>query len=143
MNRNHHLALHIIIILLMILWTYTAASKAMDLRLFEVQMNKQVLFPFLKKPLVYLLPPAEALIAVLLLFDSSRFTGLYASAGLLLVFSVYVALAVFRVFERVPCSCGGILRTMGWGTHLVFNVFFLLLTMIAINLNYRERRESL
>lgn len=129
-------------ILLLMLWAYAASSKLMDFGLFRAQMQKQMLFPVLKGSLPYLLPPAELLMTVFLIFERSQKTGLYLSFAALLAFTIYIGLGISKVFGKVPCSCGGILNTMGWGTHFLFNIFFLLLTVLGITILNRERRPD-
>jgi|SRR5579863_7502007 len=131
-----------IIFSLVLLWVYAAASKTMELRMFKVQMNRQALPLFLKESLVYVLPPVEILTAGLLLFEKTLKSGLFLSAALLTGFTTYVGLAVFKVLNRVPCSCGGILAKMGWNVHFIFNIIFLLLTLIAIHTLHKERRAG-
>jgi hypothetical protein len=41
------------------------------------------------------------------------------------LFSGYIVLVLTGVFGRVPCSCGGVIGSLGWWEHLVFNVVFL------------------
>jgi hypothetical protein len=57
-------------------------------------------------------------------------------------FTGYVGLILVNYFGRVPCSCGGVLKIMGWKTHFVFNLFFLLLTVTGIYITNRERRQA-
>jgi len=110
--------------------------------MFKLQMDRQALPSFLKEGLVYVLPPVEILTAVLLLFEKTLVTGLYLSVLLLTAFTVYVGLAVFKILSVVPCSCGGILSSMGWNVHFIFNLIFLLLTLIGIYVFRRERRAG-
>lgn len=131
-----------IVFLLVLLWVYAAATKSMDFKMFRVEMNRQALPQFLKESLVFILPPIEFLTALLLLFEKTLRSGLYVSAFLLSAFTVYVGLAVFRFLDKIPCSCGGILSSMGWDAHFLFNIIFLLLTLIAIYLLEKERRPG-
>lgn len=133
---------NLIIFMLVLLWVYAAASKILDFNMFKGQMHRQVLPYFLKVSLVYILPPLETGIALLLLFDRTQLTGFYFSSALMTVFTIYVGAVVFRFFDRVPCSCGGVLNSMGWDAHFIFNLFFLLLTAIGLIITYRERRQS-
>jgi putative oxidoreductase len=126
--------------LLILLYVYTAVSKWMDFNQFKAQMYQQALPVWLAHLLIFTLPGTELFTAMLLLFNRTQLTGYYLSAVLLFVFTGYVALVVFHFFDRVPCSCGGVIRGLGWEMHLLFNVFFLLLTILAINLHNRERR---
>ncbi|MBL4677277.1 MAG: hypothetical protein JKY70_13890 [Mucilaginibacter sp.] len=134
--------IEIITALLILLYVYTAASKLIAFNDFRMQMRMQVLPAWLKDILIWLLPIGELLLAGLLLFSAYRKTGLWISGLLLTAFTIYVSLALLNVLNRVPCSCGGVLRTMGWTMHFWFNLFFLLLNIYAINLTNRERRNA-
>lgn len=133
----------IVLFLLVLLWVYAAVSKLSDLQRFQSQMNKQVLPDTLKPVLIFLLPIVEIATAVTLIFDRTRLAGLFLSLGLMLAFTLYVGLAVFKVYPRIPCTCGGILSQMGWQLHFAFNIFYLLLTAVGIHIVYRERRSAL
>jgi len=132
----------IICFLLIFLWIYAAANKLMDFSMFRVQMHRQLLIPVLKNSLPYILPPAEIITALLLSLESTKKTGLYSSLVMLGAFTFYVALAMFKVLGKIPCSCGGILNKMGWEAHFIFNLFFLLLTAFGLYMVYRERRSE-
>lgn len=127
--------------LLVLLFTYTALSKLLDLEAFKGQMYNQVLPRWLETGLIWTLPEAEIAAVLLLLPERSRLAGLYTSAALMLLFTGYTGLVLLHVFPRVPCSCGGVIQALGWKWHFVFNLFFLLLTLLPIYLTYRERRR--
>lgn len=131
-----------IIFALVLLWVYAAASKLLDFNMFRGQMHRQILPDLAKSTLIYILPPLELAAAFLLLFDRTQFAGFSISLVLMAAFTVYVGLAVFRIFDHVPCSCGGILSRMGWDGHFVFNLFFTLLAATGFNIIYRERRAT-
>lgn len=140
MKKTSDISLAIICFLLILLWVYAAVSKVLDFSLFRLQMQRQVLPLFLKESLIYILPVTEVVAALLLLFEVTLRQGLYLSAILMGVFTIYVGLAVFKVFHNVPCACGGIIAAMGWHVHFVFNIFFLLLATLGIYQVHRERR---
>ncbi|MCD8739069.1 hypothetical protein LT679_00520 [Mucilaginibacter roseus] len=128
--------------LLILLYVYTAASKLLSFNDFQMQMRQQVFPAWFKEVLIWILPLAELFVAVLLLIPSTRQTGLGLSAVLLLAFTLYIGLALVHVFDRVPCSCGGVFRRMGWKLHFWFNLFFLLSNSYAIVRTVRERRTA-
>jgi len=142
MKNYQKYTLQFICFLLIVLWVYAAASKLIDFNLFKAQMKRQILFPFIKSSIVYWLPPVELLTAGLFVFQPSQRAGLYLSAIMLCVFTAYVGFALSGILGRIPCSCGGIINKMGWGTHLFFNIFFLLLTVLGIYIVNRERRTA-
>ena len=128
--------------LLILLFVYAAASKLINFGDFKGQLYNQAFPHWLADVLAYVLPSTELLAAVLMIYPRSEMTGLVLSLDLLLLFSGYIALVLLHFWDRVPCSCGGILSHMGWGTHLVFNLFFAALNIIAIRVHLRNRRNS-
>ncbi|MEQ8469676.1 MAG: MauE/DoxX family redox-associated membrane protein [Marinoscillum sp.] len=111
--------------LLVLLFVYTAVSKLIDWEAFKYQMSSQPLPSFLSDLLIWVLPTVELAAAGCLMVKSMRMIGMVLSFMLMLCFTVYVGLAVSGVFGEVPCSCGGVLQSLGWGEHLAFNLVFL------------------
>lgn len=130
MKRNEIVSL--IAVVLIILFSYTAIAKLIDMSEFERQLAGQELPSWAKAPLVWLIPAAELLLSVLLIIPATRLPGLYGSALLMTLFTGYTGLVVVGYFDRTPCSCGGVLRSMGFEAHLVFNLFFLALSILGI-----------
>ena len=130
---------HAITFLLILLWVYAAVSKLIDFRHFKYEMHNQALLPFVQELLIYLLPPAEIIVALLLMFEKWTIWGLYCSALLLTLFTIYISMTLVHFFKYVPCSCGGILEHMGWTPHLFFNLFFLLITLTTLYITKKER----
>jgi hypothetical protein len=125
-------AIKIICILLVFLFVYAAVSKFANWTTFVSDMNNQPFPSFLKPILVWAVPLTELTIAALLIFDTTRLAGLYASLVLMIAFSFYTVVVLLHFFTYVPCSCGGIIKNLSWGQHLVFNLFFVLIAFIAI-----------
>lgn len=117
--------------LLLFLFTYTAISKLTDLATLRLTLER---VPFPAKGAAVLavaIPMAELVIALLLLFSSTRLKGLYASAGLLSFFTVFlVGMLLFA--PSLPCSCGGVIGGMGWWEHVGMNVGLVGLTVMGI-----------
>lgn len=130
-----------IVFALILLWVYAAASKAVDFNMFKGQMQRQVLPGFLKEILPYTLPELEIATALSLLFDRTQLAGFGISAVLLFAFTIYIGGAVFRFYDKIPCTCGGLLGAWGWDAHFIFNVVFTLLTAVGFVIRYRERRS--
>lgn len=128
--------LSVIRLLLIMLWVYTAIAKWKDPALFHAQLNKQPLPEAFHSLVFYLLPSIELLAAGLLSFGKTLKPGLYLSATLMLFFTVYVALALSGlIWDKVPCSCGGVISSMSWKTHLWFNIIFTSLALIGLKLS--------
>ena len=117
---------------LILLFCYTAISKLMDVEEFRRQLNNQEVPQWSIESLIWLIPGSELLVSLLLLNPVTRLLGFYGAAALMTLFTGYMALVVFGYFDRVPCSCGGVLRSMSFPVHLVFNLFFLTLSISGI-----------
>lgn len=130
----------ILICLLVFLFLYTGIAKMLDMDLFRHDMNNQVFPKKLVPVLVYFIPGIEIVTAALLCFDRTRFAGLLLSFVMMIAFTIYTALVLTRVFHRIPCSCGGVVRSLTWPQHLAFNLFFTATAFVAIMLFTREKQ---
>lgn len=130
MSRNNWIT--IICFLLIFLFVYTSVSKLWDFKTFAADMHNQPLTLLLKKTLIWAVSFIELLAAGLLMFDKTRFTGLFVSLLLMVGFTLYTAFVLLNFFNYVPCSCGGIIRSLSWGQHLVLNLSFTVLCILGI-----------
>ncbi|MAU17147.1 MAG: hypothetical protein CMH46_16590 [Muricauda sp.] len=128
-------------ILLLILFIYTASSKLLDLRLFELRLGRMPYIEPYAPFLSWSLPLLELVIAGLLLFPKLRIIGLYVSGILLTHFTIYI-IAVLKFSDDIPCSCGGVLSALGWDDHIVFNAICMALVLTAIVLNKKQHKTS-
>lgn len=140
--HNKKLFTDLVVLLLIVLFLHTAISKFIDFEGFRSSINNQP-FPDIFTPfLVWALPVIEIGIVILLLFGRTRRTGLYASLILMSLFTIYTALVLLGAFTKVPCSCGGVVAFLSWRQHLIFNLFFVLITAIAIKLNKSDETTT-
>ncbi|MBE5320024.1 hypothetical protein IM793_12700 [Pedobacter sp. MR2016-19] len=136
-------AYHIGYLLLIILWGTTAASKLGNLEEFKTELAKQVFSESLVAFLLIAVPAAELIAATLLAFNKTRLYGLIASLLLITAFALYIALILAGYFSKVPCSCGGVLKMLGWKSHLIFNLVFTAITIITLTIHLkREVRDK-
>ena len=121
---------------LMLLLLYTAVSKLLNYESFKSVL---IMSPFLRPfagIIAWLLPAAEIVIVILLFFQKTRLKGLYVSFITIAIFTVYITCMVIFT-PRLPCNCGGVLKSLTWTQHIFFNLFILLLTVTGIVL-YRK-----
>lgn len=114
-----------------LLFLYTAISKLLtfNVTLFDMRRN-----PLLgDAPLFWTIsvPIVEIVVAVLLFLPATRRIGLWASLVLMLGFTAYVGILLVSDF-KLPCTCGGIFRELGWRQHLWVNIGLTILAAVAL-----------
>lgn len=123
------------------LFVYTAISKLLDYNNFKTVLNESPLIGN-KAGLVALgLPFAEGLVSALLFVPRTRLWGLYGSAALMTMFTLYMAY-IITFSPHLPCSCGGVLQQMTWNQHLIFNLVFLALSIIGIIVKRKQMQKE-
>jgi hypothetical protein len=124
---------------MVLLFSYTASSKLIDYEKFVFQMRLAPL-PVMKNVapvLGWVMPVAEAMIVFGLLYKPLRLNALKASVVLIVLFELYITTMLFSG-RQLPCTCGGILSSMSWKEHLIFNAFFLFLGFLSIREELRK-----
>jgi len=139
MKRN--LIIEIISSLLILLFLYTALSKLLDYTAFKNVLSKSPLIGGKAAIVALALPITEGLIASLLFFPRWRLRGLWGSFAAMTIFTLYLAYMI--IFEpKLPCSCGGVLKQMTWNQHLLFNIFFLLVSLTGVVLERKRIKHQ-
>ena len=139
MKRN--LIIEFIGSLLILLFVYTAISKLLDYTAFKSVLSKSPLIGENAGIVALALPITEVLVAVLLFVPRTRVWGLYGSVALMSVFTLYLAYMI-NFTPKLPCSCGGVLKQMTWNQHLVFNLFFLALSLTGLVLERKRIKRK-
>lgn len=111
---------------------YAAFSKLTDYDKSVGEMRNQIFSATTANILTWLIPTIEIILTFVLLFPNTRKIALWASLFLLSTFTIYIGVVMTGVFGRIPCSCGGILKNMSYGTHLIFNLFFVSLAVLGL-----------
>ncbi|AYD47402.1 MauE/DoxX family redox-associated membrane protein [Arachidicoccus soli] len=118
--------------LLILLWIYAAGSKLAEYTIFKDQLARQPLPSWSIPLLAWALPLIELVAVALLSFQQTLCKGFFLSFLLMFAFTVYIGLGLAHVYDKIPCSCGGILGKIKWKGHLIFNIFFLLLSLAGL-----------
>ena len=128
----------------LLLFLYTALSKLFDYETFRFVLKKSPLLYRFAGFIAIALPIAELFVALLLFIPRTRLNGLYAAFSLILLFTGYLVYMI-ALTPDLPCNCGGVLKQLTWKQHILFNLFFILLSLTGILLNKRnkDRRSSL
>jgi hypothetical protein len=131
MNNRRELLIDIVSALFVVLFVYAAASKLFEYEKFRVQIGQSPLLTAFAATVAWLVPAIEIMIAAMLSILRFRLLGLYASFGLMVMFTAYIVV-ITRFSDYVPCSCGGVLEKLSWNDHLIFNLAFVALGAAAI-----------
>ena len=131
----------VIIFLFAVLFVYAAASKLFEYQEFKAQLGKSPLILKQANWLAWAVPGVEFIISIALFIPRLQLIALYASFFLMFLFTGYIAF-ILTFSPYVPCSCGGVLNSMGWTEHLIFNIAFTLLGVVGIVLHNRARKKG-
>lgn len=126
---------------------YAVYIKLRNYKKANLEMRAQLFSDQVADVLTWAIPMTEIVLILLLLHTVTRLKALWASFGMLMIFTVYIGLAMSGIFGREPCSCGGILGNVNYGWQILFNLPFLFLSLWGISLeknwNKRNLRNSL
>jgi uncharacterized membrane protein YphA (DoxX/SURF4 family) len=120
------------------LFAYTGLSKLMDYEIFKEQISLSPLFDPIANWIAVVLPAAELIVSTLLFLPVTRLIGLWSFLGLMILFIAYIVY-ILNTNDHLPCTCGGVLQSLSWNQHIIFNVVFIVLGVIAILLETRLR----
>lgn len=121
----------VVSILFILLFVYASGSKLKEFADFQTQLGQSPLLGAFAEPISYGVIIIELGISLLLAIEKTRKAGLYLAFTLMVMFTGYIIIILnFTAFT--PCSCGGVLESLGWTEHLIFNIVFVLLAAWAI-----------
>ncbi|MFA4870218.1 MAG: MauE/DoxX family redox-associated membrane protein [Pedobacter sp.] len=138
---NQQVIVTIISGLFFLLFIHTATDKLIDFQKFNVQLGQSPLLTPISRYVAWFIPSVEILISFLLVFPFTRLIALYASHGLMVMFTTYI-IVIMNFTERIPCSCGGIFEGMKWGEHLIVNIAFVGVGIVVILLQTRINKQK-
>lgn len=125
--------------LLITLWIYSAVGQLLQFENFKIRLSQ---FPFINEYadlFAWLVPGVEIVIALIFFFPHLKDEAYFASFALLLVFSAYI-IAVLNFSVSIPCSCNGLLPSLSWKEHILFNIGFLSLALTGLILSPKQKK---
>ncbi len=142
MKQWQHIISEISSSLLILLFVYTASSKLMNFHSFVIVLSKSPLINSYAHLVAIALPFVELTISALLFIPKHREKGFLFSSFLMFFFTIYIAY-MLAFAPNLPCSCGGVLQTLGWKNHLIFNCFFMLISGVGWLTERKTKLENL
>ncbi|QNL48148.1 hypothetical protein H8S90_15195 [Olivibacter sp. SDN3] len=128
---------HIILfikLLFVFIFCYTAFDKLQHLGRFSRGIERIPYVNGIADWIAWGVPLTELLISVLLIIPRTGRWGLRMATGLMIIFTLYLSL-MLTFAEKRMCHCGGVIESMGWGEHLLFNIILIGLGSYASYLN--------
>ncbi|WP_312747928.1 MauE/DoxX family redox-associated membrane protein [Sphingobacterium multivorum] len=122
---------------MILFWVYVGIEKLWQLSAFHIALQQQPVISIFAPILFWLLPLLEISIGALLGLPTRRLQhwGWIASTIMITLFSIYIALGVFDVYDKKPCMCTSFLSHISWTAHLIFNLLILGLSLAGLVLN--------
>ena len=139
---KENILLQLLVGLFIFLFVYTAVSKFLDFRSFQLSLHASSLISDNNILIAWAIPLGELVTAALLFVPRTRLPGLYSFFVLMTLFTLYLGYMLAFVPNR-PCVCGGIIKSMTWTQHLFFNISFTLLSALGIRIHKGLDRTSL
>ncbi|MFV0573512.1 MAG: MauE/DoxX family redox-associated membrane protein [Xanthomarina gelatinilytica] len=123
--------LEVLVLLFILLFVYASISKLLEFNDFQTQLGQSPLLGAFAIPISYAVIGIELVTSLLLAFIKTRKWGLYLFFLLMVMFTTYIII-ILNYTSFTPCSCGGVLESLGWTEHLIFNIICILLAIGAI-----------
>lgn len=140
LSGNNNIIYNISIFLLVLLFIYAGLSKLLSHEIFLNQISKAAWLKKIAGLISILLPLLEIGTGLLIAASSIQIYGLWLASLLMTTFTIYVSMMLLSG-NSLPCTCGGVIASMSWKQHLLFNIFFMCLSWFALYNHYKERNE--
>lgn len=136
-SRAGHTILKIIRIILIGLWTYTAAIKLGNMPYNMDSMHKQFFPAPIATFLAYFVPVLAIISLVFLVFNLK--TGLLLSIAYLTAIILFIVVVLSEIIAKETCSCAGIFKEMNYKGHLIFSLIMWTLAVIALYIYQKNK----
>ena len=115
------------------LYMYTGYDKLVNAEAFIKGNSKIPLVGQYAGLIGWGIPILEILLAILLIIPIVKVKKitLWPSVGLMAIFTIYLVTMLMFVPDRL-CHCGGVIESMSWTSHLIFNLIWLGAGIFAI-----------
>lgn len=121
----------IIAFFFILLFVYTGVAKLSEVQTFRQELTSSPLLGSFASIITWVLPIGEIFLAIALFIPAIRLKALYATFGLMVLFTFYVVVILF-IDSQISCSCGGIIEELSPKQHIVFNSACVILSAVAI-----------
>jgi putative oxidoreductase len=131
------LVFNIIVLLLVIFFSYMLVSHLVYFRKFSSDINNQIFSLSAARIIKYSIVGIELIIVLFLLSDTFIDAGIIA----IIIFSslniTYIALVLNGFFDRMPCSCVYGWHSLGWTSNLLIQICLGFTSITYLFLKYK------
>jgi len=124
---------YLLAMLAVLLFAYTAFYKFMEHERFLQTLTAVFIFGGYTTLLSWFVPVLELVIVALILYPRTFRIGMWCFVSAMVMFTLYI-LAMLIWMDKLPCSCGGVIEKLSWPQHLIFNLAFIGLGLLALRL---------
>lgn len=128
---NNKVFIEIISSLLILLFVYTGINKYLEINNLKYVLTEYPIISNFPEIVAWGLPATELIVAALLFIPKTRLIGMYSSLVLMSGFTLYLIYMLIYA-PKLPCTCGGMLRSLTWNQHLFLNISFVLISALGI-----------
>ncbi len=140
-TEKKNLIVEIISYVFIMLFVYAAVGKLLDFEQFRMQIEQSPLLSPFADFVAWGVPVMEILVSLLFFSPKLRLAGLWTSFTLMMIFSSYI-IFVLNFADSIPCSCGGVIASLSWSQHLLFNMGFVFLALLGISLTQKPIKNK-
>jgi uncharacterized membrane protein YphA (DoxX/SURF4 family) len=133
-DRARNFIVNSIVFVCMFLFALSGIDKLLDHEKFATGLSKVTFIGNYAMLISWSVPIAELFVCALLAISKMKRLGLYLFTALMTVFTVYICWMLLWA-EKLPCRCNLIVEKLSFGEHLVFNLVFIGLALIALRLS--------
>lgn len=130
-HHTKHLIIEGVSFLFILLFVYAAVSKLLIYEHFQVQLEQSPYLNAFADLLAWGIPAIELLVASLFFLPKLKLIGLWSSFTLMVIFTTYIII-VLNFSNSIPCSCGGVIESLSWNQHLIFNTGFIVVAALGL-----------
>lgn len=139
--ENKNWIVYTIGLICLFLFSISAYSKIVDHERFVSGLSTVKYIGQYASFISWAVPIAEIIVSLLLLIPQTTRLGLYGFTGLMMVFTLYIAIMI-NWADKIPCYCNLIVEKLSWVEHLWFNIGFIGLAIFALWLGIAKNNKT-
>ncbi|QBR13543.1 MauE/DoxX family redox-associated membrane protein [Sphingobacterium sp. CZ-2] len=124
-----------------LIYLYSGMDKLLGLEEFRTQLKGVPIVRGIAPVIAPALPILELCLSSILLFAFGRYEriGLWCSVVLMGTFTIYITIMMVTGMHHSQCSCSGLIGSLNWTEHLIFNLVLVGLGISALAMESKRK----